>query len=503
MLCWICTGGKMIREYYENICSGREIRANLIGLRDALKNEKNKRAFAYLLGGEFEELCRLLKHEDPKVRRNAALILGMMESEDLLPVLFDAYEREATRFIRPDYLKAIAGMDYSSVLKKLELRLETLRMAQTAEEERKHVAEEIRMLQSMVLKYRKVRYHKFDLQVKDQDVILVTNRCQREATARQIQTGTVSYLAGGIRVRGARIKELLTIRTWSEMLFPLAIDPLPMENPEKNGEKLAKTVLRAVQALHEGEPPFVFRIELKSRLEQEKKGPYIRKMADAIEQASGGKLMNSVADYELEVRLLERKDGTLVPMMKLFTIPAKRFAYRKEVVASSITPVNAALAVELAKPYLKEGAQILDPFCGVGTMLLERNFAVKAGTMYGIDIYGEAIEKARKNTDRTGCLINYINKDFFEFEHTHLFDEVITDMPQVTATKSKAEIRTLYRAFVGQIGRYLKEKAVLVLYATEPQFLTEALQEHAEYVIRENYIINEKNDTCVLVLQKL
>ena len=80
----------MVREYYERICAGDQLRQNLIALRDALKEEKARREFAYLLGGDFSKLCALLKDEDPKVRRNAAAILGKMESEDLLPILFDA-----------------------------------------------------------------------------------------------------------------------------------------------------------------------------------------------------------------------------------------------------------------------------------------------------------------------------------------------------------------------------------------------------------------------------
>jgi tRNA G10 N-methylase Trm11 len=163
-------------------------------------------------------------------------------------------------------------------------------------------------------------------------------------------------------------------------------------------------------------------------------------------------------------------------MMKFYTIPDDRFAYRTEVVSSSISTVNAALTAELARPYLKEGAQILDPFCGVGTMLIERHKAVKAGVMYGIDIFGDAIEKARENTERAGCRIFYINKDFFAFEHDYLFDEIITDMPQVTASRTKQEIRQLYRMFFERVGMYLKEEAILVLYATEPQFIAESLR---------------------------
>ena len=70
----------MIREYYRKITEGEDIRANLIALKEQLQEESSRRAFAYLLGGEFSVLCDLLKHEDPKVRRNAARVLGQMES---------------------------------------------------------------------------------------------------------------------------------------------------------------------------------------------------------------------------------------------------------------------------------------------------------------------------------------------------------------------------------------------------------------------------------------
>ena len=43
----------MIREYYEAVCMGKETRVNLIALRSAIKEEKERRAFAYLLGGDF------------------------------------------------------------------------------------------------------------------------------------------------------------------------------------------------------------------------------------------------------------------------------------------------------------------------------------------------------------------------------------------------------------------------------------------------------------------
>ena len=89
--------------------------------------------------------------------------------------------------------------------------------------------------------------------------------------------------------------------------------------------------------------------------------------------------MNSTSHYEVELRLVENKAGDFNLMIKLFTYKDPRFRYRREAMSSSIQPVNAALAMKLAQKYLKEGAQVLDPFCGVGTMLIERNYTGKTG----------------------------------------------------------------------------------------------------------------------------
>jgi len=188
-------------------------------------------------------------------------------------------------------------------------------------------------------------------------------------------------------------------------------------------------------------------------------------------------------------------------MVKLYTLADHRFDYRREVVASSIAPVNAALTAALAEKYLKEGAQILDPFCGVGTMLLERNRRVAANPMYGVDIFGEAIEKARENTRRDGSVVNYINRDFFDFTHGYLFDEIITDMPRITAQGKGEELAQLYRRFFEKALTHLKEEAVMILYTMNPELVAQGIRGRREYEIAEEFLINEKNQTKVFVLK--
>lgn len=530
----------MIKEYYERVCAGDQVRQNLIALRDGLESEKDRKEFARLLGGDFSKLTALLENEDPKVRRNAASILGKLGSEDMLPILFDAYKKEKTLYIRADYLKAMAELDYRPVLSELEKRLAQLWEMEIPQEERKHIQEEARVLQRMTARYKKREGHRFVGWDEPLDLILITNRCLRKVTADRIESGELTMLAGGIRVKGAKVRELCALRTYREMLFPVDYaGTTGGENAESNvrtltgqerqasdapavagaietrtpgrisaqqavqiGAALAEPVLGLARRLHQGDGAFLFRLELKGGEEQGRKGVLLRRISDAVEQASGGALINSVSDYEMEIRLVERKDGTFLPMVKFCTIPDTRFAYRREVIAGSIAPVNAALAVELARPYLKEDAQVLDPFCGVGTMLIERDRAVKAGIMYGIDIFGEAIEKAKLNTKRAGCNVYYINKDFFAFEHGYLFDEIITDLPQVTANHPLQEIRELYRDFFDAAGRYLQPEALLVLYTTEPQLVTDALRVRREYKLIEKHTINEKNGTGVLIIKR-
>ena len=60
------------------------------------------------------------------------------------------------------------------------------------------------------------------------------------------------------------------------------------------------------------------------------------------------------------------------------------------------------------------------------------------GKKYGIDIFGEAIRGARENASYAGEKINFINRDYFDFTHAYLFDEIITNMP-VRGRKSKEE----------------------------------------------------------------
>ena len=212
-------------------------------------------------------------------------------------------------------------------------------------------------------------------------------------------------------------------------------------------------------------------------------------------------MRNSNSDYEVELRLIERKDHTLVPMLKLFTLPDTRFAYRKETTAQSTSASTAALAASLAALYLREGAQILDPFCGVGTLLIERCLLCPADPVYGVDRYAEAIEKARVNSETIQetrhAPIHYVNKDFFDFTHEYPFDEIITHLPDLQEGEEKA----FCEQFLTKAATLLKDSAVLVLLTDAPDALKEAAGGIKGYAICDEFLLNERSGMKELILR--
>lgn len=492
-----------MKQAYEDICEGKEIRKGLIALKGFLKEEENKRALAYQLGGDFTVLTDCLFHVDPKVRKNAALVLGAMESDDLVPVLLEAYRKENTLFVKSSYLKALEHCDYEEELPYLQSRLQEIDAMEQTEENRKHLMEEAGILQQLISRTEKKRKHTFSGYDRQVEVILLTNREHREATRDQIKEEKVTMLAGGMRFFTYDLEEILKIRTWRELLFPVKGIRSVSGNPREAAEKLAKGILEQLKSLHEGKGPFYFRTELKSPLNPEKKSAWVKNFSAAMEKESGRELINAPSDYEVEIRLIEGKDGSCVPLLKLFTLKDTRFSYRKEVIAASMAPDRAALLVELAGPWLKEGAQVLDPFCGVGTLLIERVQKLSADPLYGLDIFEEAVQKARINAEHAGLPIHYINRDIRDFKHEYLFDEIISDLPLKGKNRNLYELKQLYEVFFKRVPELLKKEGMLFLYTSEEGALKSCLREHGELKVLKEFLIQKNTNSRFYVIQYL
>ncbi len=504
-----------MKQLIEQIQQNKDRRVSLITLRRNLKTTEGRLCFQKLTHGDYTFLMRCLADEDAKVRKNAALILGELHCQDALDVLMDAYEAEKQLFVKADYVKAMGMLECSAYLSLFRERLQQLEELQPAENEKKHIQAEIREIRELLLKHEGVKRHTFCGYNRLSDMILMTDRGMGELTAKQIRNGKVKILTAGVRVQTADLDEILKIRTWREILFPIHVHPSGVSCADGSGKKqsllsgdagqIAKgleqtDLLTLMTELHSEPGPFYFRLGIADGQPLDQRSAFAKKLAVSIENVFRGQMLNSTSHYEAELRLLQNKKGGYIPYLKLYTIPDHRFAYRRYHVAASMRPDLAAELMELARPYMREHARILDPFCGVGTLLVERNYMLSARVSYGIDLFGKAIEKARANAVIAGMNINYVNRDYFTFRHALAFDEIITDMP--ASAGEYQNLDDLYGRFFDKSAQALGEHGRIFLYSGEMGLVKKHLRINGGYRLLQEFVISEKSKTYFFILEK-
>lgn len=494
----------MQKTIYENLCEGRDTRKNLIALKECLKKDGQKEEFLEQLGYDFTLLRKLLEQEDPKIRKNTAQIIGELELDGMAADLFEAYEEEETLFVKSTYLKALRKLSCEMFLPKLQEHFEELLKRKGSAEEEKHITEEIRELAALLDQYGKQKRHRFIGYDEPGKVVLTTNRLHPEVTLRQLPKEASRKMIGGVSLNFKDIRDFQNIRTYNEILFPIPSAKNLNAEPKSIAHALILGgIVKFLDARHLGDSPYKFRVEMRTRMSPDARGEFVKKMAATLEQESGHCLVNSTSGYEVEIRLMETKTGTFNVYLKLYTISDHRFDYRKKTLASSINPVTAATVMELARPYLKEGAQVLDPFCGTGTMLIERHFIMPAHPLYGLDIYGTAIDYARENTSAANVLVNYIQRDFEAFSHDYLFDEIVTNMPAVVGQKTTAQIHDIYHMFFEKTCDVLKDGGIILMYSSDPQIALEHIKRQQNIILLEQYPIYQKDRSCLYILKKI
>lgn len=497
----------MLKEIWEQILKDQNVRQNLSKLRQEIKGNGGKEKLSACIteSQRTEKLIGLLKSEDAKTRKNTALLLGELGDQEYLEPVFQAYEAEDQLFVKSSYLTAIRNFDYREYMVFFKERLEMLSKAEITEDNKKHITEEIRQLTSLVITMEGLSMHEFKGMNGGCDVILLTNRNFPEITLKKLKElepqAEARVFGAGVRAKVNSLDWIGQVRTYQELLFVIrGMQTCPMDAEQAADVIIKSDLLKFLDKNHNGKPPFYFRVELKSKVELDKRSAFTKKLAAQLERGSDRKFINTTSDYEFEIRLVENKEGGCNMLVKLFTIRDERFSYRREVIPTSIKAVNGALTAELAKGYLKEGAQVLDPFCGVGTMLIERHRAVKAGTMYGLDIQEDAVLKARGNTKAAGLLVNYVNRDFFDFKHEYLFDEIITDMPFRIGRKTKEEIYSLYIRFFQTAKQFLKEDGIMVLYSHNAEYVKQMAPENGFKIVK-TFEVSMKEGTYVFLLK--
>lgn len=499
----------MLRKIYEKIVNNEDLKSSVAELKsiireDAKSDTHNREAFMYMVGGDYSVITELIKNEDAKIRKNAAIILGELGRDEFLMPLYEAYDTEEMRFVRPAYLEAIANLDFRPVLEGIKEHIAILLGTEINDDNRKHTGEELRLLNNLVSMLEGRVKHTYTERKNNVPltVVLLTNRNHIHVTSEQLEGVQFKEFGAGVMVRTKYPSELYNIRTYSELLFMCdKVKTVPADEEAAADALTEGSLIKLIEKMHEEEAPFHFRLEVKSKAEPDKRMRFMKRLSAAIALKSNGKLINSTDNYEVELRLVENKEGCYNVLIKFYTLEDERFAYRKNVVAASIKPVNAALCAMLTKDYLKKDAQVLDPFCGTGAMLIERHKAVAAGDMYALDTFGVAVDGAKKNAAAAKVHANFINRDFFDFRHEYLFDEIFTDMPFNQSNGAKQDIEGIYRRFFKKADGHLTQDGIIVMYSHDRAFVKKYAPVGGFKIVKE-FEISMKEGTYLYVLAR-
>ena len=413
--------------------------------------------------GIHDALADALSAEEPKLRKNAARLMGALGNPCDAAPLGRALGQETTRFVVPSILLALGSIGREEAL----ATVRAYEVPQsTAPEEEKHCAEIAEAYQKAMslLEPREVpMIHSLNA---PRTVLLVhpqgfTDVLLQELAGAGIPAKAVS---AGVMVKVQDLDKLYKIRTFFEALLPCSVtrlDAAEIAAAARTGWGCFSLADAA------GCPALPYRVEMKDA------GDDRLPLIHAVTAAVGG--TNDPSHYSFEIRVRCLTDGRAAVYVKPCTVRDVRFNYRLGKLPASIHPVTAAAIARAAVEMLGQGEKTLrayDPCCGSGTMLVEEAKAhAGRSVLMGTDISQEAVRIAEGNLSAACCHGTVLRKDCVRFEARNPFDLVISNLPFGNRVGTHESITPVYHGLVRKLPALVRPGGLAVLYTMEGKLL--------------------------------
>ncbi len=147
---------------------------------------------------------------------------------------------------------------------------------------------------------------------------------------------------------------------------------------------------------------------------------------------------------------------------------------------STLKPILARCMVNLART--PRGGKFLDPFCGVGGILIEAGFV--GSNLIGLDIEPDRIEGARKNLEAEGITDFQLMVGDARKLSAMEVDTIVTDPPYGRqSTTGGTELENLYRKSLPSLTGVLKRKGYLCITSPAELNINEVAEEAGLHAI--------------------
>ena len=452
--------------------SGPDSAAALSALVAAAKKEAARKYIDSALSRD--RLYAALQHADPKARKNAARLLGALNSRKDAPALIAALNAETTRFVRPSMLLALGAVGGEEARTYLDALPEPFA---SGPEEEKHAREEAEALRRARASLMQIASHPFKGFTKPQNAILLAPSGFALLLQQELKTLSIASRPAGedmLSITVQDVKALFRARCFTELLFPLA------EGIKSDAEAVASAVGEPFVSLLKdalsGPEPYPYRVDCP---EIGNRAAFISALAAQLDK---GALLNSPSQYDAELRLILQQDGTLNAYAKLYTLEDPRFSYRRRALPASMHPATAACVARYAAGFLgqKKNPNVLDPFCGSGTLLIEWGKLRPESPLTGIDIAYNALEIAKENMRAANIRAGLVHKDCTAFVPRAPYDLILSNLPFGNRVGTHQDNERLYAQLCAMLPKWLAPGGVAVLYTMEYTLLHRCLSKQKD-----------------------
>lgn len=473
---------------------------NIQTLIEAIKNHQDTRAMVTLLKDAVKEnpieletdfIFDLLKNDDNKIRKNAAVIVRCCGLEDHEQEFIELFLKEENWIVKNEMIEAIKTFSLKDHLLQLEEFYQSLNT--TLEDQNWRHKEEMKgRLMEIFHYYGSVKHPQFIDLSKKTKVILTTLNTNRELVFDKLETKNKKMTSMGILLLADSVRDLEKIRDYNELLLVLkGFKEISFDIDAIAEQVINSGLVEQLNQMHKGDGLYSFRIETSSLKKDTFKNDEIKRLGLRIQTLSEGKLINNASDYDIELRLRETPKGFCQVFLKLYTYHDPRFAYRKHALATSMQPYVAASIADLILPFVTPKAKVIDLCCGSGTLLIERDYIEPCKFLMGIDVFNEAIKMAKENSELAGVNIHFVQRDLNRFTHAHQFDEVMANLPIQSANKDRKSIETLYMQFMKKAIELTVPEGFIFVHTSDTEIFKKAMRFYKDQI----ELIDEKKMT--------
>lgn len=437
-------------------------------------------------------LNTLITSEDAKTRKNTYITIGNSQNEKLKPFLISAIKTETTFFAIPSLILALGN--FKNSLEIINEFKSNLNLDDCPEKIKTEIELTFFKAIDKQSEHNELSFKGFN---KNLNFLLTTQKNLKECLRTEIGNNlSQKEIDEGIIVSTPDINSIFKFRCFYKCL----IFNENLYKINKNYQEISKNLINLIKNI-DFLSIFDNFSKINYRISSNVKNNEISKFIYSTISENFSYMQNSPSKYDIEIILEEVNDKLSIFINPTF-YKDTRFNYRIEDLPASINPVTSAIVNKFTTKYIKNPANVLDPFCGTSTMLIEHSFINRNATLYGVDISKFATEKSFKNANSLNIKLNLTHSDILKFNSDIKFDLIVSNLPFGTRVGNHKNNLALYENFVKLLPQFLSKNSYAFLYSTEVKLLTKLITANKNLTLIKKHTLESGNMNPSLFIVK-